>query len=42
MQNTHVSLIKPAPLELALRSQLTKTDWLKDSCGPTMEFLGGS
>lgn len=41
MQNTHVSVIKPAAPGPVSRSQLTKSDWLKGRCGILWNFLEG-
>lgn len=40
MQNTHVSVIKPAAPGPVSRSQLTKSDWLKGRRGILWNFLG--
>lgn len=41
MQNTHVSVIKPAAPGPVSRSQLTKSDWLKGRSGILWNFLEG-
>lgn len=41
MQNTHVSVIKPAAPGPVSRSQLTKSDWLKGRCGILWNVLEG-